>query len=166
LHLHLVFCIHDSPISEIYTLSLHDALPILLRMRWPGKIKAIEPPISSLWGLRTWAASSVKNCSTSLGSVFSMRRSRSEWKPTFSDRKSTRLNSSHLGISYAVFCLKKKNITQSDAIPCVLLVSVGRTSYGFAFLDRSRGLQQRIFDPVIALLYVCDELHQPPGLAC
>src|SRR5437899_4295427 len=31
------------------------------------------------------------------------------WPPTFRDRKSTRLNSSHLGISYAVFCLKKKN---------------------------------------------------------
>src|ERR1039458_10870440 len=31
------------------------------------------------------------------------------------DRKSTRLNSSHLGISYAVFCLKKKNNKQNDA---------------------------------------------------
>src|SRR5437899_10520963 len=31
-----------------------------------------------------------------------------EWKARFGDRKSTRLNSSHLGISYAVFCLKKK----------------------------------------------------------
>src|SRR5262245_63149380 len=32
------------------------------------------------------------------------------------DRKSTRLNSSHLGISYAVFCLKKKKMTKSDAL--------------------------------------------------
>src|SRR5258705_8080978 len=37
------------------------------------------------------------------------------------DRKSTRLNSSHLGISYAVFCLKKKNY-----IPCSYRVTVGR----------------------------------------
>src|SRR5256885_2970346 len=37
----------------------------------------------------------------------------------FSDRKSTRLNSSHLVISYAVFCLKKKNIT--DALEWFLL---------------------------------------------
>src|ERR1035438_5770059 len=33
-----------------------------------------------------------------------------QWRRDPSDRKSTRLNSSHLGISYAVFCLKKKNI--------------------------------------------------------
>src|SRR5437899_8749730 len=38
------------------------------------------------------------------------RRSLEDPTPSFSDRKSTRLNSSHLGISYAVFCLKKKNI--------------------------------------------------------
>src|SRR5258705_2574804 len=36
-------------------------------------------------------------------------RDRSERGGSFQDRKSTRLNSSHLGISYAVFCLKKKN---------------------------------------------------------
>src|SRR5258705_6185462 len=41
------------------------------------------------------------------------------------DRKSTRLNSSHLGISYAVFCLKKKKITEEDpmsVVNCVLHV--------------------------------------------
>src|SRR5437867_10784283 len=64
----------DPPTTEIYTLSLHDALPILLGsviflglMRWPGR----------RWGV-------------------------------LQDRKSTRLNSSHRTISYAVFCLKKK----------------------------------------------------------
>src|SRR5471030_222299 len=36
------------------------------------------------------------------------RRCRCRWRPRGRDRKSTRLNSSHLGISYAVFCLKKK----------------------------------------------------------
>src|SRR5437899_6559230 len=36
------------------------------------------------------------------------------------DRKSTRLNSSHLGISYAVFCLKKKKITPNTTIICTL----------------------------------------------
>src|SRR5258705_9035279 len=43
------------------------------------------------------------------------------------DRKSTRLNSSHLGISYAVFCLKKKKITQ-EAIKLYLLTSYNATS--------------------------------------
>src|SRR5258705_8220406 len=39
---------------------------------------------------------------------------------TRQDRKSTRLNSSHLGISYAVFCLKKKNVSRYHR-PCVYL---------------------------------------------
>src|SRR6266850_5116179 len=65
------FFFNDTATTEIYTLSLHDALPI-----WPCTTR--RPP---------WA-----------------RRCRS--MPT--DRKSTRLNSSHLVISYAVFCLKKK----------------------------------------------------------
>src|SRR5256885_11726530 len=39
------------------------------------------------------------------------------------DRKSTRLNSSHLVISYAVFCLKKKNISTSAGLPCISCLS-------------------------------------------
>src|SRR5205814_10050461 len=39
------------------------------------------------------------------------------WTPSSVDRKSTRLNSSHLGISYAVFCLKKKKKTDTDRTP-------------------------------------------------
>src|SRR5256885_12075939 len=42
-----------------------------------------------------------------------------------SDRKSTRLNSSHLVISYAVFCLKKKNMTTNEISICSLLASRG-----------------------------------------
>src|SRR5262245_65037834 len=44
----------------------------------------------------------------SFGSLDDRRRSSSACSGSVSDRKSTRLNSSHLGISYAVFCLKKK----------------------------------------------------------
>src|SRR5256885_9907102 len=47
------------------------------------------------------------------------------------DRKSTRLNSSHLVISYAVFCLKKKNMTRIDALyatNCSVPVQVERDS--------------------------------------
>src|SRR5256885_12148868 len=40
-----------------------------------------------------------------------------EERPVLGDRKSTRLNSSHLVISYAVFCLKKKKQTRSDTAP-------------------------------------------------
>src|SRR2546427_9231118 len=39
------------------------------------------------------------------------------------DRKSTRLNSSHSQISYAVFCLKKKNATAAPSSPCSLIIS-------------------------------------------
>src|SRR6516162_3344114 len=77
LHYHLFlfffFFFNDTATTEIYTLSLHDALPISPRLcPWPSACRSVLSPSS-------WA-----------------------------DRKSTRLNSSHLVISYAVFCLKKK----------------------------------------------------------
>src|SRR6266581_6890719 len=66
------FFFNDTATTEIYTLSLHDALPIC-----PGcRI------CSAAWSSAAWCAGR--------------------------DRKSTRLNSSHPSISYAVFCLKKK----------------------------------------------------------
>src|SRR5215469_17853260 len=75
----LFFFFNDTATTEIYTLSLHDALPIWVqyhgieghdveRFRGPKTVTILAPP----------------------------------------DRKSTRLNSSHVEISYAVFCLKKK----------------------------------------------------------
>src|SRR2546429_5708516 len=80
--MHLFFFFNDTATTEIYTLSLHDALPIS------------RPAHSATPQL----AGSVSKRST---------------PPTPSDRKSTRLNSSHGYISYAVFCLKKKNITDN-----------------------------------------------------
>src|SRR5438045_9314280 len=76
------FFFNDTATTEIYTLSLHDALPIS-GSSCP-KVKCCSP-----------------TCPTPTRSAYD---DRSAW----SDRKSTRLNSSHLGISYAVFCLKKK----------------------------------------------------------
>src|SRR5437870_10317126 len=78
------FFFHDTSTTEIYTLSLHDALPIY--------------PLKSSWrdfGM-TSSMPSVNSCILRPG----LDRSK--------DRKSTRLNSSHVAISYAVFCLKKK----------------------------------------------------------
>src|SRR5471030_2459180 len=69
------FFFNDTATTEIYTLSLHDALPILDDRGDAG----VEHRRVRLRGARV-----------------------------IQDRKSTRLNSSHLGISYAVFCLKKK----------------------------------------------------------
>src|SRR6266496_367620 len=73
------FFFNDTATTEIYTLSLHDALPI-----------SIAPP---------WPAST--SCGGTLSGAAPRRCDR--------DRKSTRLNSSHVENSYAVFCLKKKN---------------------------------------------------------
>src|SRR5436309_10609543 len=76
----MIFSFAFSPPSGIYTLSLHDALPIFGRLGdRNGSVRArIRGQQSGLSGLRV------------------------------RDRKSTRLNSSHVKISYAVFCLKKK----------------------------------------------------------
>src|SRR3989442_13948048 len=79
------FFFNDTATTEIYTLSLHDALPISRTRR-----------------TRTPTAASCRSRRP--------RRRRRE------DRKSTRLNSSHVRISYAVFCLKKKKKNTDDNI--------------------------------------------------
>src|ERR1039457_7520319 len=81
LHLFFFFFFNDTATTEIYTLSLHDALPIS---------RECSPSYS-----RRWPHPRVPS----------------------SDRKSTRLNSSHLVISYAVFCLKKKKTTTEHHDP-------------------------------------------------
>src|SRR5205807_10344277 len=80
------FFFHDPATPEIYTLSLHDALPICFRRRASGL-----NPKAHRQELRQ-----------------KHRAAHLEQRLLERDRKSTRLNSSHLVISYAVFCLKKK----------------------------------------------------------
>src|SRR5699024_11278115 len=89
---------HTAP-TEIYTLSLHDALPISpgnSRRNQQGKPDDRDQP----QGVKPGAARLViwLHPGASLSCLFARGR----------DRKSTRLNSSHVSISYAVFCLKKK----------------------------------------------------------
>src|SRR5437899_8847256 len=81
----LSFIYTNTATTEIYTLSLHDALPI-----WPAALSQRgDVPLR-------WIDAEV---------IFIARL---DSHGDAADRKSTRLNSSHLGISYAVFCLKKK----------------------------------------------------------
>src|SRR5438045_4522189 len=61
-----------------------------------------RPPRSTLFPYTTLFRSKLPMVSAQAGAMPGW------WKPLKTDRKSTRLNSSHLGISYAVFCLKKK----------------------------------------------------------
>src|SRR5205807_9144022 len=90
----LVF-FHATAPPEIYTLSLHDALPIFLR----GEVEVV----------RLVELQPVANAHDALD-VGHRARARDALARQHGDqdRKSTRLNSSHLVISYAVFCLKKK----------------------------------------------------------
>src|SRR3712207_7045310 len=87
------FFFNDTATTEIYTLSLHDALPIYTDHPWPVLIEDI---ISHLYLQIRRSVACVRRGSTVAG------------RPR--DRKSTRLNSSHANISYAVFCLKKKHL--------------------------------------------------------
>src|SRR6267378_7133594 len=80
------FFFNDTATTEIYTLSLHDALPIC---HMPVPVTFVKRPRATI--------------------------RLSHEKDHVADRKSTRLNSSHVEISYAVFCLKKKKKTNKNS---------------------------------------------------
>src|SRR3712207_7719277 len=88
---------NDTATTEIYTLSLHDALPISNPPSSPVSVSMRSDP--GRWEERQREPQHA-------------REERPQWQGEGDgdeDRKSTRLNSSHANISYAVFCLKKKN---------------------------------------------------------
>src|SRR3712207_6998206 len=89
----LFFFFNDTATTEIYTLSLHDALPIYVRAVAAGLPRSSEVLVRDRVKFR-------------VGRIVYLAFSRDE--AVMGDRKSTRLNSSHANISYAVFCLKKK----------------------------------------------------------
>src|SRR5439155_8609913 len=105
---HLLFFFNDPATTQIYTLSLHDALPIL-DVGEGARVAIAESDLEDYPGL--WLRGTSGN---GLAAVFppyplkeKLERDR-DLKVVERDRKSTRLNSSHVAISYAVFCLKKK----------------------------------------------------------
>src|SRR3989454_8263161 len=106
-----VFFFNDTATTEIYTLSLHDALPIcnfqrtmywLLALLLAGAAPFPVPPSRVSDTARTQDGILLR--------VLAIN--------DLQDRKSTRLNSSHLVISYAVFCLKKKSSSTASTWSC------------------------------------------------
>src|SRR3712207_7418749 len=99
----LFFFFNDTATTEIYTLSLHDALPICDEgtRPEPNRILAHSESLSDLAAGPARESEQDRACSVGLAPI-----------PRTADRKSTRLNSSHANISYAVFCLKKKKKQQ------------------------------------------------------
>src|SRR3989442_7192592 len=94
-----IFFFNDTATTEIYTLSLHDALPIC----------ELGRAIDNRQGAPEWSpdGNAVWCTAQERGSVRLYRLPTNVGRPEV-DRKSTRLNSSHVRISYAVFCLRKK----------------------------------------------------------
>src|SRR5690606_41184041 len=100
---HLSFCslsspffFNDTPTTEIYTLSLHDALPI-----FDADHLDARPQVLHIGGDTGDQATAAHRHEDGVQLPLMLTQDQG-------DRKSTRLNSSHVKISYAVFCLKKK----------------------------------------------------------
>src|SRR5206468_12328369 len=106
----LPFVSLSPPPAAISTLSLHDALPI-----WPRLAGGARTPPAHMSGVRFRLFVGLVRLP---GHAADLAWPAEEAKPyTRQDRKSTRLNSSHDQISYAVFCLKKKNTTPHSIKP-------------------------------------------------
>src|SRR5437899_9687638 len=100
--MHARFIYHGAARSHQNTLSLHDALPIFVLNTIEANMRT-EELLKQSQILFAEAQEDLRLL-----------------QQLFGDRKSTRLNSSHLGISYAVFCLKKKNLEMLRHVDAVL----------------------------------------------
>src|SRR3712207_7124098 len=96
-----VFFFNDTATTEIYTLSLHDALPISYVQRF----RTLAAQGNDIVGEARLVDAMLPRGSRVLDAGCGP-----------GDRKSTRLNSSHANISYAVFCLKKNKSLNADQV--------------------------------------------------
>src|SRR5436305_9967423 len=102
------FFFNDTATTEIYTLSLHDALPIFRHARLPSR--------------RVQDGRAQRPCAGGA-------------RGATGDRKSTRLNSSHVRISYAVFCLKKKKNKKRQQIRQITISRQKRAEQSISMLQ-------------------------------
>src|SRR5437868_13151008 len=106
------FFFNDPAPTDLYTLSLHDALPICSRHK-------------NASGQTARLGTRAGRCSKDRRSSGECPREFCPWPKfsrAFADRKSTRLNSSHVSISYAVFCLKKKKKYNTEVLYSKLIL--------------------------------------------
>src|SRR5437868_1057546 len=151
---HYCFCFFftDTPPTEIYTLSLHDALPIW-RVEPVVRLDVLhQRPIARL------------DRSIGIGVAFARRAHQiSGLLRLLLDRKSTRLNSSHVSISYAVFCLKKK---KSKNLTCLILIfSVHAFLATDALITTVSAFSSRIRRPPRSTLFPYTTLFRSGGLS-
>ena len=105
------FFFNDTATTEIYTLSLHDALPICRSMTLFVFLSTMNDVIST---------NELVHCFHSIPNIGHIQLSHMQESDAYlnetirNKQKSTRLNSSHLVISYAVFCLKKKKKKRTE----------------------------------------------------
>src|SRR3712207_7943135 len=122
----MCFIFNDTAATEIYTLSLHDALPIWRQAGSLFKLfvylaamqKGYDPQstvVDRPTQIGDWEP---QNANGRFRGPVSLRNAFAQSINTVAaqDRKSTRLNSSHANISYAVFCLKKKKKSKSTTL--------------------------------------------------
>src|SRR3989442_7947822 len=100
------FFFNDTATTEIYTLSLHDALPIWIRTDWNEVYSELSKRPKTQGPLLIFIDQLEELVTLSEKADLEVI-----------DRKSTRLNSSHVRISYAVFCLKKKKRSTASITP-------------------------------------------------
>src|SRR5206468_12853334 len=105
---HSLFFFHDTAPTEISTLSLHDALPISPVRRGDREVEDVQPVLVQLVDHEADDPVVVFGHHADAVPLAEAAEEVVLGPGVLEDRKSTRLNSSHDQISYAVFCLKKK----------------------------------------------------------
>src|SRR3712207_8728124 len=106
----IFFFFNDTATTEIYTLSLHDALPIWLLILTAFMFIGLLGVVGGAVGWNMWRDAGTGDAPGEARGVPQEEHKGAE------DRKSTRLNSSHANISYAVFCLKKKKKSNCQSL--------------------------------------------------
>src|SRR3712207_6850970 len=150
-----LFFFNDTATTEIYTLSLHDALPIYRGDQVAQHVGDHRP------GQRRDAGDGehlepVEDAGVEVGAQLDAGRDARREDGLAEDRKSTRLNSSHANISYAVFCLKKKN----DNLRLFAL-ALGNHAHLVAAVHLARGVASDL--PAARSALALDQVVLAPG---